>query len=211
MTCMFTTACRNGSPCTTRAKGNIACASVTLRFSLLRVALLPFLVSGIPAFSRRGIISASDARNFVLPGQRHGFCGAAVLIGIAMRHEVRGVFRAKLERVSARPIKRHQEVAEERSRGAESLERLLPSRCRSKTARLEQRPQHGSATEPALEKCSSRLREEDAGQISLHLRCSEHFRFENAPGVERSEIPPLFPLPPVSPQFTCGAQLRLQA
>ena len=44
--------------------------------------------------------------------------------------------------------------------------------------------------EPALEKCSSRLREEDAGQISLHLRCSEHFRFENAPGVERSETPP---------------------
>ena len=67
-----------------------------------------------------------------------------------MRHEVRGVFRAKLERVSARPIKRHQEVAEERSRGAESLERLLPSRCRSKTARLEQRPQHGSATESLL-------------------------------------------------------------
>ena len=39
----------------------------------------------------------------------------------------------------------------------------------------------------------------------------EHSRFENAPGVKRSETEAATPLSPVSPQFTCSVRLRLQA
>ena len=39
----------------------------------------------------------------------------------------RGVFRAKRKRVSAKPIERHEEVAEERVRGAEPKARVMHS------------------------------------------------------------------------------------
>ena len=74
----------------------------------------------------------------------------------------RGVFRAKRkrERVSAKPIERHQEVAEAMSRGARAFGRRnrtkaqasrsrvhVAAPCRSNAIRHAQRHQHYSATE----------------------------------------------------------------